>query len=178
MLEGQIRESISKSEAKALRNDGYLIANIYGKGQENVHCAFKLNEFIKELKQKTSLIFPVKVGGKVLEVVVQEYQRDPVSNVILHVDLLLAQKGVLSKYKVPVSVKGSAKGLKNKGVLFISTKRISVKCTAENLPNTYELDVSDLDVGDSILVRDLPQFDGVSVLNRRDVAVVGVIKAK
>lgn len=178
MLEGQIRESISKSEAKALRNDGYLIANIYGKDQENVHCAFKLNEFIKELKQKTSLIFPVKVGGKVLEVVVQEYQRDPVSNVILHVDLLLAQKGVLSKYKVPVSVKGSAKGLKNKGVLFISTKRISVKCTAENLPHIYELDVSDLDVGDSILVRDLPQLDGVSVLNRRDVAVVGVIKAK
>lgn len=178
MLEGQIRESISKSEAKALRNDGYLIANIYGKGQPNVHCAFKVNEFIKELKQKTSLIFPVQVGGKTLEVVVQEYQRDPVSNVILHVDLLLAQKGILSKYKVPVSIRGSAKGLKNKGVLFISTKRISVKCTAENLPNTYELDVSDLNVGDSILVRDLPQIDGVSVLNRRDVAVVGVIKAK
>lgn len=178
MLEGQIRESISKSEAKALRNDGYLIANIYGKGQENVHCAFKLNEFVKELKQKTSLIFHVKVGDKVLEVVVQEYQRDPVSNVILHVDLLLAQKGILSKYKVPVNVKGNAKGLKNKGVLFISTKRISVKCAAEKLPNAYELDVSDLDVGDSILVRDLPQLDGVSVLNRRDVAVVGVIKAK
>ena len=63
-------------------------------------------------------------------------------------------------------------------MLFISTKRISVKCTAEKLPNTYELDVSDLDVGDSILIRDLPQLDGVSVLNRPSVAVVGVIKAK
>ncbi|TLD80257.1 50S ribosomal protein L25/general stress protein Ctc [Helicobacter sp. MIT 05-5293] len=178
MLEGKIRESISKSEAKALRNDGYLIANIYGKGQENIHCAFKINDFIKEVKQKTTLIFQVKVGGKTLDVVIQEYQKDPVSNTILHVDLLLAQKGVVSKYKVPVSVKGSAKGLKNKGVLFISTKRISVKCAAENLPNVYELDVTDLDVGDSILVRDLPQIKGVSVLNRPAVAVVGVIKAK
>ena len=62
MLEGQIRESISKSQAKALRNDGYLIANIYGKGQQNIHCAFKLNDFIKAMKQKTTLIFPVHTG--------------------------------------------------------------------------------------------------------------------
>ena len=178
MLEGKIRESISKSEAKALRNDGYLIANIYGKGQKNIHCAFKVNDFIKEVKQKTSLIFQVKVEGKSFDVVIQEYQKDPVTNTILHVDLLLAQKGVLNKYKVPVNIKGSAKGLKNKGVLFVSTKRVSVKCAAENLPNSYELDVSDLDVGDSILVRDLPQIQGVSVLNRPAVAVVGVIKAK
>lgn len=178
MLEGQIRESISKSQAKALRNDGYLIANIYGKGQENIHCAFKLNDFIKTIKHKNALIFPVKVGNKTLDVVIQEYQKDPVTNTLIHVDLLLAQKGVVSKYKVPVRVKGSAKGLKNKGVLFVSTKRISVKCSPENLPNVYELDVSDLDVGDSILVRDLPQINGVSIINRPSVAVVGVIKAK
>ena len=75
MLEGQIRESISKSQAKALRNDGYLIANIYGKGQENIHCAFKLNDFIKTIKHKSTLIFPVKVGNKTLDVVVQGYQK-------------------------------------------------------------------------------------------------------
>lgn len=178
MLEGQIRESISKSQAKALRNDGYLIANIYGRGYENIHCAFKLNDFVKTVKHKNTLIFPVKVGDKTLDVVIQEYQKDPVTNTIIHVDLLISQKGIINKYKVPVVVKGTAKGLKNKGVLFISTKRISVKCSAENLPNTYELDVSDLDVGDSILIRDLPQIDGVSIINRPSVAVVGVIKAK
>lgn len=178
MLEGQIRESISKSQAKALRNDGYLIANIYGKGKENIHCAFKLNDFVKMVKHKSTLIFSVKVGDKTLDVVIQDYQKDPVTNTIIHVDLLLAQKGVVSKYKVPVRTKGIAKGLKNKGVLFVSTKRISVKCTAENLPNVYEIDVSDLDVGDSVLVRDLPKIDGVSVLNNPSVAVVGVIKAK
>lgn len=178
MLEGQIRESISKSATKALRNDGYLIANIYGRGQANIHCTFKLNDFIKYIKHKDSLIFPVKVGGKTLEVVIQEYQKDPVTNTIIHVDLLIAQKGIISKYKVPVVIKGSAKGLKNKGVLFVSTKRISVKCKAEHLPNAYELDVSELDVGDSILVRDLPKLEGVSVQNAQSVAVVGVIKAK
>lgn len=183
MLEGIIRESISKASTKALRNDGYLIANIYAKGISNIHCAFKVNEFIKAMKTKTTLIFPVQVaqkGGskKSYDVVVQEYQKDPVTNDLKHIDLLVAQKGVVNKFKVPVKPKGTAKGLKNKGVLLVSTKRVSVKCTPEVLPNQYEIDVSDLDVGDSVLVRDLPPIEGVKVLDNQDVAVVGVIKAK
>ncbi|SQB98940.1 Ribosomal protein L25, ctc protein homolog [Helicobacter fennelliae] len=178
MLEGKIRESISKSNAKALRNDGYLIANIYGKGLDNVHCAFKINDFIRTLKSKTTLVFPVKVGGKSFDVVIQEYQKDPVFGTILHVDLMVAQKGVEAKYKIPVKTKGVALGLKNKGVLLVSKKRISVKAKPENLPNAYELDVSALDVGHSILVRDLPQTEGVKIIDNDSVAVVGVIKAK
>lgn len=178
MLEGQIRESISKSNAKALKNDGYLIANIYGKGQENIHCAFKRNDFIRAVRSKTTLIFPVKVAGKELDVVIQEYQKDPVTNDILHVDLMMAQKGVVSKYKIPVKTHGNAKGLKNKGVLMISKKRITVQSAPENLPHCYDLDVTDLDVGDAILVRDLPQHDGVKIIEKDSVAVAGVIKAK
>ena len=49
MLEGILRESIDSKATKALRKDGYLIANIYAKGMENVHCAFKLNDFILSL---------------------------------------------------------------------------------------------------------------------------------
>lgn len=178
MLEGIIRESISKAETKALRNNGYLIANVYGKGQENLHCAFKRNDFIRELKSKTTLIFPIKVAGKELRVVVQEYQKDPVTSDLLHVDLLLAQPGMESKFFVPVKTSGSAKGLKNKGVLILSKKRIKVRCTPENLPEFFELDVSELDVGDAIIVRDLPSCKGVKVLEGDSVAVVGVIKAK
>lgn len=178
MLEGQIRESISKSNAKALKNDGYLIANIYGKAQENIHCAFKRNDFIRFVKSKQTLIFPMKVGGKQLDVVIQEYQRDPVTGDILHIDLMMAQKGIVSKYKIPVKTHGSAKGLKNKGVLMMSKKRIRVQSAAENLPDYYDLDVTDLDVGDAILVRDLPQHEGVKIIEKDSVAVVGVIKAK
>lgn len=178
MLEGKIRESISKSEAKALRNDGYLIANIYGKGQENIHCAFKKNDFIRAMKSKSELIFPVKVGAKQFKVVVQEYQKDPVTSDLLHVDLMLAQPGVEAKFSVPVQLKGSAKGLKDKGVLVLSKKRIKVKCVPEKIPTVYELDVSELGVSESILVRDLPAHEGVRVIEKESVAIVGVVKAK
>lgn len=178
MLEGIIRESISKSAAKALRNDGYLIANIYGKGATNIHCAFKENDFIKAIKAKTTLNFDVKVGDKVYNVVVQEYQTDPVTSKIIHIDLLLAQKGVVAKYKIPVVLQGSAVGVKNKGVLLFSKKRVSVKCKVEDLVENIKIDVSNLDVGDAVLVRDLPKMPNIKILDKPDVAIVGVIKAK
>jgi len=178
MLEGIIRDSIEKKATKALRRDGYLIANIYGKGEQNINAAFKANEFIKAAKSKEELIFPVKIAGVEYKVVIQEYQRDPVNSTLLHVDLRLALPGVLSKYLVPVKLEGIPKGTKNKGVLIQSKKRLFVKCTAENLPNSFVLDVSDLDVGDTISVRDIKVSDSVKVMDEDRVSVAGVIKAK
>ncbi|WP_104722633.1 50S ribosomal protein L25/general stress protein Ctc [Helicobacter mesocricetorum] len=178
MLSGIIRESISKADTKALRKNGYLIANIYGKGKENIHCAFKRNDFIREVRNKADLIFKVQVDSKEYPVVIQEYQKDPITSDIIHVDLMLAQEGVEAKYSVKVKVVGIAKGLKNKGVLMLSKKRIKVKAAPENLPKNYEIDVTNLDVGDVILIRDLPQNNGVKIVERDDVAIVGVIKSR
>lgn len=178
MLEGIVRESIGRKAAKALKRDGYLIANIYGKGLENIHAAFKVNEFIKEVRKKTTLAFDVKVAGKVLNVVVVDYQKDPVTAELKHVDLKVAQKGVISNYMVPVKIVGTAMGLKNKGVLIQSKRRLKVKCAAENLPNYFELDVTKLDVGDALLIRDVVVPEGVTMVDADRVAVVGVEKAR
>lgn len=178
MLEGIIRESISKADTKALRKDGYLIANVYGKNFKNIHCAFKVNEYLKYLKSKKGLVFQIKLGDQILDVVVQAYQSHPVSAELLHVDLLLVQKDVLTSFKIPVKLDGTPVGLKNKGILLLSKKRISVKCMPDNLVNEIRLDVSSLDVGHSILVRDLPEMKNIKILEKQNVAVVGVIKAK
>ncbi|MCR4941402.1 MAG: 50S ribosomal protein L25/general stress protein Ctc [Campylobacter sp.] len=178
MLEGIVRESIGKKSAKALRRDGYLIANIYGKGLENIAAAFKANDFIKEAKKKKTLAFDVKVGGKVYNVVIVDYQRDVVTHDLKHVDLKVALPGVVSKYMIPVKTVGTPIGLKNKGLLLISKRRLCVKCTAENLPNVFEIDVSKLDVDDTVLVRDIPVPANVTMVDAGRIAVLGVVKAK
>ncbi len=178
MLEGMIRDSIGKKATKALRRDGYLIANIYGKGIENINAAFKKNEFIKAVRNKTHLLLDVKVGDKELKVAVQEYQKDPVTNDLLHVDLKAATPGVVSKFMIPVKTVGLAKGIKDRGVLMVSKKRLKVKCTPENIPDSFTLDVTNLAVGDSILIRDIEVPENVQILEAGRIAVVGVIKAK
>ena len=178
MLEGIIRDSMTKQATKTLRREGYLIANIYGKGLENVAAAFKKNEFIKFLRNKETLAFDVKLGGNVLKVVVKEYQKCPLTSELLHVDLMVAQAGVKTSYAIPVKAVGTAKGLKNKGLLMVHTRRIPVKSTIENLPNEIVLDVTNLDTGDNILIRDIQFPANVDCYLDPRVPVVGVIKAK
>ena len=178
MLEGIVRESIEKKSTKALRRDGYLIANIYGKGFNNINAAFKENEFIKAVRKKDTLALPVKVGEQELNVVVVEYQKDPITSRLVHVDLKVALPGVKTKYMIPVKPAGTAKGLKNKGVLVQSKKRLCVRCTAEDLPANFTVDVTPLDVGDTILVRDMNIPENIEMMEADRIAVVGIIKAK
>ena len=178
MLEGFIRESIGKSNAKKLKRDGYLIANIYANGVENIHAAFKSGEFIRTVRNKETFAFPVKVGEKELNVVVQEYQLHPVNGDILHVDLRVAIPGQVTNYLVPVKTVGTPKGLKNKGVLIISKRRLKVRGAIEDIPQNFTLDVTDLDRDDSILVRDIEVPANCRLMDKPDVAICGVIKAK
>ena len=178
MLEGIFRESIGKPATKALRRDGYLIANIYGKGVENINAAFKMNDFIRTVKNKESVAFPVNVAGRELSLVVQGYESHPVSGNLLHVDLMIAQAGLVTHYHVPVKPVGTPFGLKNKGMLFVAKKRLRVKAAIENLPNFIEINVAPLDLGDSVLVRDLPRIDNVTFTDSDRVSVLSIIKAK
>jgi len=178
MLEGIVRESMSTGATKALRRDGYLIANIYGKGFENINAAFKSNEYIRTVRNKETIAFPVKVAGKELNVVVQGYESHAVTGNLLHVDLMVAQAGVESKFNIPVVAVGEAIGLKNKGLVHIAKERLTVKCTPENLMNKLEIDVTEMDTGDSKLVRDLPELPNMKILDADRVALVSIIKAK
>jgi len=178
MLEGIVRESIGKKGTKALRRDGYLVANIYGKGLENINAAFKMNEYIRAVRNKETIAFPVNVGGKEMSVVVQSYESQAVTGNLLHVDLMVAQPGVLTHYFVPVATQGEAIGLKNKGMVYIAKPRLRVKSTIENLPNSINIDVTDMDVGDSKLIRDLDKIENVTFTDTDRVAVLSIIKAK
>jgi len=178
MLEGIIRESIGKKSTKALRRDGYLIANIYGKGLENINAAFKMNEYIRSVRNKDTLAFPVKVGDKEMNVVVQAYESHPVTGTLLHVDLMVAQSGVVTHYHVPVVPHGDAIGLKNKGLVHISKPRLRVKAAIENVPNQISIDVTDMDVGDAKMIRDLDKIENVTFTDADRVSVLSVIKAK
>jgi large subunit ribosomal protein L25 len=178
MLEGIVRESTDKAYTKKLRRDGYLIANIYAKDAQNVNAAFVLGDFIRAVKNKDKLNFPVKVGGSEYDVIIQEYQFDPVTDLIKHVDLRVAKQGEVSDYLVPVKAVGTPKGLKNKGVLISGKKRLKIRGAIENMPKTVEIDVSGLDVNQSILVRDVDLGENLKIMDKPSVAVVGVIKGK
>jgi len=178
MLEGIIRESIGSASARRLRRDGYLTANIYAKGIENIQVAFKRGDFLKSVRRKEHLTLDIKVDDKELKVVIQEYQLHPVNGDIVHVDLRVALPHQVTNFLVPVRTVGTPKGLKNKGVLVQSKKRLKVRGAIEDMPKEFVLDVTPLDRDDAILVRDIQAPANCRLMDRADVAICGVIKAK
>lgn len=178
MLEGIVRESIGKRNAKQLKRDGYLIANIYANGVENIHAAFKRGEFIRTVRNKETFTFPIKVGDKEINVFIQEYQLHPVNGDATHVDLRVAVPGQITDFLVPVITNGTPIGLKNKGVLVMSKRRLKVRGAIENIPENFNLDVASLNRDDSILVKNIEVPANCKMMDRPDVAVCGVIKAK
>jgi len=178
MLEGIVRESIGKTTAKKLRRDGYLTANLYANGVENIQAAFKRGEFMRAVRNKENLAFPVKVGDTELNVVIQEYQLHPVHGEVVHVDLRITVPGQVTDFLVPVVTHGTPVGLKNKGVLVMSKRRVKVRGAIENMPAKFDLNVEPLNRDDSILIRDIEVPTDCRMMDRPDVAVCGVIKAK
>ncbi len=178
MLEGIIRESIGKRGTKALRRDGYLVANIYGKGLENINAAFKQNEYIRTVRNKDTLVFPVKVGKDKMNVVVQSYESHPLTGELLHVDLMVAQDSIQTNYYIPVKLTGESIGLKNKGLINLSKKRLRVKAFAKDLPENIVIDITDMDIGDSKMIRDLDNIKNITFTDSDRVAVISIIKAK
>ena len=178
MLEGIVRESIGKTTAKVLRRDGYLTANLYANGVENIQAMFKRGEFVRAVRNKENLAFPVKIGDKELNVVIQEYQLHPIHGEVLHVDLRITVPGQITNFLVPVVTNGTPVGLKNKGVLVISKKRLKVKGAIENMPAKFDLNVAELNRDESILVRNIEVPANCKLMDRPDVSICGVIKAK
>jgi len=178
MLEGIIRESIGKRAAKLLRRDGYLTANLYANGVENIQVAFKRGEFARAVRNKDSFTFDVKVGDKELNVAIQEYQLHPIIGDVVHVDLRITVPGQVTNFLVPVITNGTPIGIKNKGVLVISKKRLKVRGAIENIPKNFDINVEALDRDDSILLRDIEAPANCRLMDRPDVAICGVIKSK
>ncbi len=178
MLEGIVRESIGKRAAKQLRRDGYLTANLYANGVENIQAAFKRGEFVRAVRNKENLAFAVKVGENELNVVIQEYQLHPVNGDAKHVDLRVTVPGQVTKFLVPVITHGTPVGIKNKGVLVMSKKRLKVRGAIEDMPVNFDLNVEPLDRGDSLLVRDIETPANCKFMDGANVSVCGVIQSK
>ncbi len=178
MLEGIVRESIGKRTAKQLRRDGYLTANLYANGVENIQAAFKRGEFVRAVRNKETLAFAVKVGENELNVVIQEYQLHPVNGDVKHVDLRVTIPGQVTNFLVPVTTYGTPVGLKNKGVLVMSKKRLKVRGAIEDMPANFDINVEPLERDESILVRDIETPANCKFMDGTNVAICGVIKSK
>jgi large subunit ribosomal protein L25 len=176
------RVRTGKNENRRLRNEGYIPAVVYSHGETDV-LKIKAKDFQKLFSGhiSESIIFNIDLAGEKdtdLSAFVKDYQVDPVTGSIIHVDLFKITKGEKIQTVVAIELEGTPPGLKMGGHLEFMEREISIECLPKDLPEKITVDVSGLEVGDSIHAGDIDLGEGVELMSFPETVVVAVHEAR
>ena len=176
----EVRESAGKGIARKLRAAGRIPGVCYGAGQTTVPVALDPRVLEKALRASAAglnTLFDVRGGGAFdgRSVLVKELQRDPVQGSLLHADFYAVDLTKEIEVSVPLHLVGTAAGLMNGGIVDHQLREIHVKCLPTAIPESFTLDVSALDVGDTLHVRDVALPEGVTLVSNPELGVVSVV---
>lgn len=172
-LEGQERNDLGKSAARALKSQGLVPAVLYG-GDEVVHfsvSAKAVRPLIYSADFKTA---ELTVAGKSYRCILKDKQFHPVSDTIEHLDFLQLVDGNTIKVQVPIRFTGTAPGVKEGGTLQQNLRLLKIKTTPENLIDEMTADISGLTMGQSIRVRDIKAAEGIEIMNSMSIPIASI----
>jgi large subunit ribosomal protein L25 len=175
----QERPQLGSAATRRLRKQGLIPGVIYGHGQEPRAFAVEERELRRALTGAHGLhaILDVKLEGeeKARASVLKEYQRDRVRDTVVHIDLLEVSLDETIQSQVAIELTGESVGVKAGGVLSHALYMVSLEAKPLEIPQHVEVDVSALDLGESIRVADLPVIEGVTYLDDPETVVASVM---
>lgn len=172
-IKGEARENLGKKYASEERAKGNVPCVLYG-GENPIHFSAPESSFKQLLFTPYAYISEIEVAGEKYNAVLQDTQFDPVSDALTHADFLLAPADKPVTVSIPVETEGLAPGVVAGGALQIILRKLKVKGAADAIPETITVNVSDLELGSSVQVKDLSIADGLEVLNAQGAVVVRV----
>ena len=183
-LKTKIRTTTGNGPARRLRMSGQIPAVLYGPKTEPVLLSVDKNDLELLFKKggigQVVLNLVIQKNGETLTMpaMIKELQTHPVSRNFIHVDFYEIKMDQKITAKIPVITTGKAKGVELGGILQIIRRELEVECLPLAVPGSIEIDISDLDIGDSIHVRDIKLEGEIEFLEEDDYTVVTVLSPK
>jgi large subunit ribosomal protein L25 len=167
-LNAEPRSDTGKGASRRLRHAGKVPAIIYGGSKDPEPLTLSLNEVIRNLEHEAfySHILNVKVGSATTRAVLRDLQRHPSRPVILHMDLQRVSESEKIKMQVPLHFLGEdvAPGVKEGGLVSHELTEVEVECLPRDLPEYIDIDISALELGESVHLSELTVPEGVTLL--------------
>ncbi len=170
------RQKTGKGAARQLRNQGFIPCIIY-KGGHSVPIQIGSKEIqpFMNIATKEKLFVTLKLEDSEKQAILQDYQVDPVTGRLLHVDFMEVSATEKIRVTVPIILIGEPIGVKqDKGILQHGISEIEIEAIPEKIPGHIEVDVSKLEVGDSIHVRDIKFEAGIKIISDLDDVIATV----
>ncbi len=177
-LNGQKRETVGKKASRLLRKEGLVPCNIYGEHKEDgkpaAHAfAIPMAELRKVIYTPHIYMMNLNIDGVHHKAVIKELQFHPVKDTVLHVDFYEVNEEKPLTIGIPVKLNGLAQGVRDGGKLNLSIRKLNVTAPYKQIPEVLDIDVTGLELGKSIKVRDL-SFEGLELATPADVVVCSV----
>ncbi|MDD3280523.1 MAG: 50S ribosomal protein L25 [Bacteroidales bacterium] len=180
-ISGSLRENVGKKDAKAKRKEGLTPAVLYGSGKQQ-HLYVEEKTIEKVIYSPEVKYIELSINDKKHNAIIQELQFHPVTEKLLHVDFLEYTEGKPITIEIPILVEGVSPGVLNGGKLSKKARKVKVKGLLENIPENIKVNISNLQISDNILVKDIntdnyqiienPAKLLVTILSSRNVEIV------
>jgi large subunit ribosomal protein L25 len=176
VLKAERREA-GKHSANRCRKQGKVPGVFYGFGQENTNIEFDAAELVKFLQSEHTLV-TFNLDGKEVKALVRDFDKDPLSGKLIHVDVMSVRMDRPLDVYVPIVFVGIPIGVKTKGgILQHDMTEFHIKCLPPDIPLHLEVKVDDIDIGRGLHVRDL-KYDKITILNPSSESVCTVVVPK
>ncbi|RMG14040.1 MAG: 50S ribosomal protein L25/general stress protein Ctc [Deltaproteobacteria bacterium] len=166
-LRAEIRTKTGKGSARRARREGKIPAILYSHFSEPTPIALDpkaLRKAVRDSEHGFNTVLTLELGeaGK-RTALLKDWQIDPVSRRLLHADFLEVKMDEAIEAEVPITLVGKAKGVEAGGILSQLRREITVRCRPGDIPGEIEVDISPLEIGDSLHVGDIPAPEGVEI---------------
>ncbi len=172
-VKGTVRTSLTKAAVKQLRNNGGVPCVLYGEKGENLHFAVVERELKDLIYTPHAYLVKITVDGKLHTAVMREIQFHPVTERILHIDFSPVQDDRPVAIDVPVVIEGNSEGVRAGGKLQVVTRRLKISALPKHLPDTLNVDISNLQLGKTIVVGHL-NYPNVNILTPKTTILCAV----
>jgi len=173
-LTADSRQVFGSADSRRQRRNGKIPAVVYGHGQPK-GLLIDAHEFnTKFITVSESTIINLQIDGDSHDVLIRDYQEDTISGAITHVDFYEIERGKVLRTNVGLHLSGAAVGIREGGILESFVHELEVECLPKDLPESIEVDITNLEIGHSIHIRDIKAPAGVEILNAQDQVVCTV----
>ncbi|VAX21841.1 LSU ribosomal protein L25p [hydrothermal vent metagenome] len=182
VLEGKIRQTGKKGPSRRIRAKGFLPGIIYGQG-ENLPVTVESMAIKKilEVKGGVNNIITIRLDGDSKErtVMIKFLDVHPIYDTLLHIDLIEVDIKKPIKISVAIEFTGVSKGVKlSGGRMNVALRSLNIECLPTDIPTAVKTPIDDLDVGDSLRVKDLHVDSEVTILNNPETVIVNIVEPK
>jgi large subunit ribosomal protein L25 len=177
ILEAEVRETGSKKASKLVRNSGKIPGVYYSKHDTPIHLAVSEKAINPLVYTAETHLVSLKVDGKEFDCVIKDIQFDPITDKVVHFDLIGLTSGETFQLEVPVQLHGTPVGIKEGGIIQHLIHKLEIECLPKDIPQRIDVDITELRIGDAIHVKDLT-LENITLLNPEDSVIVSVAHPK